>query len=344
MTKTVLLPEIAGVYATGVVQFFGRRHYAFASENRDGGLYLVDCETHGIRRIDGCNGGVMAVIEAAGENALITIEGFYPVFDSAAAKLVRYTAAMEDGDVAVAREVLARIPYVHRVAQLRGENGLYLAAGQLCRHKAHVEDWSTAGYMEIGQYHHEDSRPVVFETICDGIHKHHALWIKSVNGTDELYYGGTEGVFHSIHRGGTWCTERIISAEASDIVVEDLDGDGVDELVVIEGFHGSQCTVFKMRNGAWNRVLELPMDFGHVLWGGSFLGEPTLFRGSRAGEKQLVLNRFEAAGIGGIRVSKEVVIDVGQAPAQITVVEGESGAALIAANHGAGQAVLYNVE
>lgn len=338
------MPETAGVYATGVVQLFGRWYYAFASENRDGELYLVDCETHATRRIDGCSGGVMAVIAAVGEDSLITIEEFYPVFDSATAKLVRYTAAMDNGDIAVTREVLAQVPYIHRVAQLRGEYGVYLAAGRLCLHKTHIEDWSAAGTLEIGRYDGNNPQPVDFELLCEGIHKHHALWVKNVDGADELYYGGTEGVFHSFQRNGVWCTEQIFSAEVSDIVVEDLDGDGVDELAIIEGFHGNRCTVFKKHGGTWKRALELPMDFGHVLWGGAFPGGPALLRGSRSGKKQLVLNRFEAAGNGGIRMKEEIIIDEDQGPAQVTVVCGAAGASLIAANHGAGQAVLYKVE
>lgn len=341
VTREVLLEQVSGIYAAGAVTLNGRYYFAFASENRNGGLYLVDAETKEVWKVEGCSGGVMAIIDAEDEDSFICIEEFYPVFDSESACLVRYTVPSEDRCAKILREVIVEIPYVHRIAQICGSDGIYLAAGRLCKHKKYVEDWSTSGSMEIAKYDRRHSGPVEFKNIFDGIHKHHALWIRNVNGADELFYGGTEGVFRSFRKDAGWITEHIISVPTSDVVAEDLDGDGEEEIAVIEGFHGDQCTIFKKQNGAWERVLELPMKFGHVLWGGSFLGEPALIIGSRDGKKELVLCRFRHTLDGGMQIKEETVIDSGQAPAQIFIIGKETGTALIAANHGAGEAVIY---
>ncbi len=43
----------------------------------------------------------------------------------------------------------------------------------------------------------------------------------------------------------------------SDIEFWDLDGDGREELAVIEGFHGNNVAVFKEEMGSYVRALDL---------------------------------------------------------------------------------------
>ena len=127
------------------------------------------------------------------------------------------------------------------------------------------------------------------------------------------------------------------------MILSDLDGDGMDEIAIIEGFHGDKAVIFKQGAGGYERALELPLDFGHVLWGGSFLGEPGLITGSRGGGMQLSLYRFNPNREEENRLSvrSETVIDKGQAPAQIIVNEWKDSAEIIAANHGVAQLVRY---
>ena len=73
---------------------------------------------------------------AAQERAILCIEEFYPVFDSAGAKIVK--AELErtgKGWAASRRKTVAEVPYVHRIAQLTEEDGNFIAAGKLCKHK-----------------------------------------------------------------------------------------------------------------------------------------------------------------------------------------------------------------
>ncbi len=158
----------------------------------------------------------------------------------------------------------------------------------------------------------------------------------------EIFVGGTEGVFRVYPEDGTWKTEHLLDVPTSDIVFEDLDGDGEEELAVIEEFHGNRCAVFKRERGEWKRYLEFPMQFGHVLWGGNAGGTRALITGSRAGDRELVLRRLSSKE-GGLSVAEEIVIDKGQAPAQITVTEENGRTVILAANHGMGQAVLYRL-
>jgi len=341
--KKVLLDALPGLYAVGGVEVGGKLYYAASSENRQGEMFLVDSETDQVFPLPGSPGGVMSLVDAAGEDAMFSIEEFYPVFDSAQAKIVKIGLKREGDRVEVTRRVLTDAPYVHRISQLQEEDGTFLAAGILCRHKDFQDDWSQAGSMQIGRYS-PDADHVQLETVYEGVFKHHAMFVrKNQAGYDDLYFGGTEGCFRTVRRDGQWVTERILDVPTSDIVVWDLDGDGVDELAIIEQFHGDNAAVFRKTADGYVRQLDLPLTFGHVLWGGEFLGRPGLIAGSRGGDKSMYLYRLGRDGGGALTVEQKTELDAGQAAAQIVAVSGPDRARVVAANHGAGQLVRYDI-
>ena len=341
--KKVLIDQMPGLYAVGDVTLDGTLFYAAASENRGGRVCLVNSETLEVIELTGGLGGVMAVVDAKDENAMFFIEEFYPVFDSATAKVIKVEMEKAGETYRILRRTaLAEVPYVHRIAQLYEEDGLYIAAGKLCKSKTEPQDWSTSGTMDIGAYDPKTDE-VKFERVYDGVMKHHAMFLKkNARGYDDLYYGGTEGVFRTVRENGEWKTEHLLNVPTSDIVVYDLDGDEKDELIIIEEFHGDKAVVFKDTDKGYVRALEFPLKFGHVLWGGSFLGRPGVITGSRDGGKELILYRLLAGENNTVTVSEKTVIDEGQAPAQIMVREYGDRALILAANHGMAHMALYS--
>ncbi len=340
--KEQLIKNVPGLYAVGELRLEGERYYGAASENRDGKVFLIHADTGAVSELEGGRGGVMAVLEAEGEQAMLCIEEFYPVFDSATAKIVKVMLERRSGGWTVSgRKLVAKVPYVHRIAQLKEEDGVFIAAGKLCERKACSDDWSTAGSMEIGRYDPE-AGVTSFERVQDGIYKHHAMFVRRrEDGFDDLYYGGSEGAFLTTRENGAWVTKKLLSVPVSDLVCLDLDQDGKNEIAIIEEFHGDKAVLFKEKENGYERVLELPLNFGHVLWGGSFLGSPGLITGSRGGEKELILYRFASDTEKGLCVREKTVVDRGQAPAQITVYEAGENAVIAAANHGAAQLTRY---
>ncbi len=338
--REVLIDDMPGLYAVGNVYLSDGHYYVAASENRGGKVFLVNAGTRKAYPIEGGAGGVMAALDLKGEDAIFSVEEFYPVFDSRTAKIIKINLTKENDGFSAKRTRLADVPYVHRVAQIFEEDGVYLAAGRLCTNKEFKDDWSTSGPLEIAPYD-RDMTSLEFEQVYPGIFKHHAMFVKKNDrGFDDLYFGGTEGAFCARRVDGKWKVEQLLSVPTSDIVVADLDGDGEDEIAIIEEFHGNQTTVFKKSGSAFERALELPMEFGHVLWGGTFLGRPGMIVGCRGGEKKLTLYRLKNTPA-GLKVSEETVIDEGQAPAQIIVNESSGSAEIVAANHGMAQLVRY---
>jgi len=339
--KKVLAAGVPFIYAVSLIEADGRRYYAASSENRAGKAFLVDCETEEAFPLPDGPGGVMTFVKAAGESAMFSIEEFFPVFDSASAKIVK-TELHRSGDrIIAAKRVLAEAPYVHRIAQLREADGTYLAAGILCAHKERSDDWSAPGSLKIGRYQ-PDMERLSLDTVYEGVYKHHAMQVKrNAAGYDDLYFGGTEGCFRVTRQRGGWVTEKLLDVPTSDIVVFDLDGDGREELAIIEGFHGDNAAVFKEENGGYRRVLDLPASFGHVLWGGTLLGAPALIVGSRSEEKALILYRLRSGADNRMEAVRRTVLDQGQAPAQIWVQE-ETGT-IVTTNHDAGELARYSL-
>lgn len=338
----VLVEGVPGLYAVAAVTLDGKEYYMAASENHEGQVVLVEPQTGEVTSLRGGQGGVMAILDLKGENAVLFIEEFYPVFDSATAKVIKATLTFDKGGWQVTeRQVLAEIPYVHRISLLEEEDGLYLAAGKLCKHKENPDDWSTSGTVEVGKYE-PDSGHVAMKQIYDGVMKHHAMYVaKNEDGFDDLYFGGTEGVFRTRQKSGEWETEQLLNVPTSDIVCMDLDGDGEKELAIIEEFHGNKAVLFKRIQGRMERLIEIPLEFGHVLWGGSFLGEPALITGSRAGDKSLRKFTFKAGEDGRTKIRTQEILDEGQAPAQIFVTGDNQKTIVVAANHGVAKMTEY---
>ena len=94
-SKKKLIKDMPGLYAVAEITLDGKVFYAAASENRNGKVYIVEATTGKATEINGGLGGVMAILDIKEENAILFIEEFYPVFDSAAAKIVKVNLAFD---------------------------------------------------------------------------------------------------------------------------------------------------------------------------------------------------------------------------------------------------------
>ena len=87
--KTILADGIPFLYAAAQVMVDGRRYYVVSSENPGGKALLIDAETEECLLLPDGPGGVMTFIQAPGESAMLSIEEFYPVFNSASAMIIK---------------------------------------------------------------------------------------------------------------------------------------------------------------------------------------------------------------------------------------------------------------
>lgn len=332
-----VLVDLPMVYAVARLSVNARPYYMAASELENGKCYLVDCETFEPFLVWDAPGGVMNLIPVEEEDgAFLAIEQFYPIFRSEKARIVKGTLRLENGTLSCQKSRVCDLPFAHRIGLAGRPGRRSLVACTLCGGKAFQEDWSVPGGAYVGDAGGE------LKQVLGGLTKNHGLFIRNEAGRDTVLISAHEGVFALGKNDGGWTAEKLLDEETSDLCLEDLDEDGEEELIAIQGFHGDALSVYKRENGSFRRAAELPIAFGHVLWAGELCGRKGIVVGNRGGDKELAVYWTGPDGKGGIRFEREVV-DEGIGPAQISVCNRNGGTEILSANHGIGQLTLYRL-
>lgn len=334
--RKVHLADLEMVYAITAMEVDGKVYCLAASEKRQGACYLIDPESGKVHTVWDGPGGVMTLLPLEGEQAFLSIEEFYPVFASEQASIWKTELSMKEDGLAVKKERLCNLPFVHRIGMLKGTDGLYLVGASLCSGKDYVEDWSRPGGIYVGKY--EKGQPIELENIYLGLTKNHGMFLQErTDGSQRMLIGASEGIL-TVEHDGQWKTRLLPGGETSDLWTEDFDGDGREEIAVIQGFHGEHIRILKEQEEGFRVIGELPIHFGHVLWAGRILGELYVIGGSRSEDKALTLYRV----IPGEKPEFEaMVLDEGTGATQISVSIEEDHAVIFAANHGAGSIDMY---
>jgi len=302
--------DIPGIYAIGHVMVDGKRYYLASSENRGGKAIAW----HGSHTFDFSigDGGSMGLVSIPGTSSVLSIEDFFPVFDAAKSIVVRTDFKVQDGCLTAKRVQFNPLPYCHRITVVSEEDGLWIVCGILCQHKAFIDDWSTPGSIMVAKL---TEAPLSFIKIKDDIGKNHALYVRrNTQGYDDVFAGGSNGVFKCSYASGAWEVHKLIDNPTSEITIDDIDEDGCEEMVIVEGFHGNLVKIFRMQSGQYCEVYSMPIMFGHVLWSGRICGRMGLLVGERGGAKALTFYQF-AHGV----LAKICTIDEGIGPTQIFV-------------------------
>ena len=332
-------------YSVSAFTYEGEPCCLAASEGVDGEcLILTGQAVYKLR--GGLVGGCMNLVAVPEcENTFITIQRFYPVFKSEAAQVVLVRAGKPNPDGTVSCEVhkLCDLPFAHRIALIGEPGARMLVAGVLCRGKAFTDDWSQPGYVAAFPLNPQSATVGEMEMILPELHKNHGMAVGAQSGAYEMLVSGEEGVFSVARTNGAWQASCILPEETSDVCMIDLDGDGEDEMLSIQGFHGNAFNAFKRdEKGDWARIYTHPLAFGHVLWCGEIGRHVCALSGSRADRKELTLHVFFRAH-GHIEQEESTVLDAPCAPTQVTVQPTPDGAMIYAACTQTGEIVRYAV-
>ena len=340
-SKKILINDMPGLYAVATVTLGGEPYYAAASEQKNGLVAVVNCATDEVHWIEGGKGGVMGIMNSVKEDCLLSIEEFYPGFDAPHSRIVEIALENRDGKWCTAsRKELAEVPYLHRLAVIKESDGWYLAAGKLTTGKDFTDDWSRGGTLEMLAY--DGEQVTGRETVHEGLFKHHAMLTERRPEGDILYFGGTEGTYSAVRENGEWKITRLLDVPTSEIVFEDLDGDGERELAIVEQFHGDKLTIFKKwGEGEFERALEYPLKLGHVLWGGMFAGKMSLVSGSREGLRELTIRTFTTDADGRMTLASETTVEEGGGPSQVSVRDLGSGGEILVSNYALAQLAKF---
>lgn len=286
-------------------------------------------------------GGCMGFAMVPGRpDALFMITRFYPIFKSEQAGVHLYQAS--DGlNTPWAGQRIIDLPFVHRISVVGNGMDNYLVAASVCEGKDFQDDWSKPGAVYAAKIQDDLAGPWKLVPILEGIHQNHGMQVRSFQGKPCVYVAATEGVFRlAVPASGQseWQVTQLLDHKVSELYLADLDGDGQDEMAVIEPFHGNTMSVYKNVNNTWQKIYSAALAFGHGLWAGTFGESQVVFAGNRSGDANLACFRVTSSDPFAMEAS---VVDEGSGTTNLDVIQTKQGSALIASNPGHGEYAIY---
>lgn len=228
----------------------------------------------------------MSLIPVPGRvDLLVSVMGLFPPFIGQEAGVYRHQRQGESWEVTK----MLSLPFAHRCEILHKGGVNYLFTSTVSRNKREPSDWSRPGEVFLTILSHHPCEPVwEAERVFSDLFRNHGM-LKTVRAGEEvLCISGAEGIFTlSPGQASEVTIDRLFDREVSEFAFIDINGDGVDELVTIEPFHGDCLNVYRLSSGSWERIYDAPLSFGHGLSAGWLAGRPVIVAGSRRGEASL---------------------------------------------------------
>ena len=334
--ERIKLADLPMVYVMTDLCLGGRRYLAAASEARGGRALIMDPETGETADLWLGDTGCMNIVQIPGQERLLAIIRFYPVFDSRDAAVILLEPT-EKGYMHPwhVREV-ARVPFCHRIGVVESAKGLFLLACQVCGDKAFRDDWSVPGSLWTARIPEAgDESEWRLTRAYDGLFKNHGLTIE--NGS-QVSVSAENGVLRfdmaDYAEGDAMVPSHIRKTPTSDIG-RWQDESGTLE-AAIEPFHGNRGALYAMEGWEAKPLASWDIEFGHAVWIGRLCGKRAVILGSRAG-------REKALEIIPLDTGERLTLEAGAGPTQISVYEEGGAACILSANHEPGEVVLYKL-
>ncbi|MDR0900001.1 MAG: hypothetical protein LBM27_06585 [Lactobacillaceae bacterium] len=300
-----------GVYATSRIKTDSRDVIIAASEFDKGQAYAYDLDNE-FQRIPVWEqgGGTMSIVQIPGTNDFLATQHFIPTFAAEEAFVVK--ASWNGSEYSISK--VAQTPFLHRFDLIPfDENTDHFVGTTITTEKDSIEDWSRPGHIQVGTYNRKTNQFENLKNIGNPIHKNHGY--KSFHELGYSLITGVEGVYKLTYptTSTDWQLEKLFDEEVSDIYPLDVNGDGLDEYFIIQGFHGP---VLRLMDNQFNELFKKqdPTPFGHAGWGGVVEGQPVFVFGHRDGKKDLSVFTFENQN--GLVVHEEL-IESGAGPSNL---------------------------
>ncbi len=332
MNKKSIL-EIKSVYTANAFKIEGKTYVGAGSETTPA-VYVQDLATGESSLVDNCPGGVMSFVPVPGHPDLFySIQGLFPPFVGADAGVYMHRREENGWETVKAMD----LPFAHRCDILEKDGECYVFAASCSKFKENPADWSLSGELYVIPLDPETGLPGSPELVYNKIWRHHGMLKACIKGEETLLFSGAEGIFYMVLENGKWAAKQLFDHEVSEFSLIDLDGDGVDELVTIEPFHGNTLNVYKCTDGQWNKLFQDELWFGHGLSAGMFNGEPIFVVGNRRGP--LTLNMYRRLEDGSF--SRET-LEEEAGPTQTLVFTADDGTDyILSANQLKNEVALY---
>lgn len=337
-----VLDAMERCYAAGSLEVDGRLYAVLASEAIDGPCYAYTGDDFNEKEVIWENaGGTMSLLQIPGTNGeFIAVQRFFPGFKSEDAKLVWGKRDALGGWIV---KDLAPLPFIHRFDLFSVGDDVYILAATLCGSKKEREDWSDPGKVYAGRLPSAPEAGVDFVPILENLYKNHGYCRGNYHSREAGFVtceGGVYVIQPPLEKGGKWETRLLLDCPVSDAALCDLDGDGADELVTIEPFHGDHFLVRKKIGEHYETVYSHNKGvlFAHAVAGCTLRGKPSVVCGMRRGDGDIFILRRGGAGE---EWCCTVVVEHGAGTSNVAVVNQPDRDIIISANHSRNEAALY---
>lgn len=297
MQKKVLM-NVETVYTANAFELNNEAFVGAGSETTPE-VYFYELDGGKKELVADCPGGVMSFVPVPGkDNDFYSIMGLFPPFVGAEAGVFRHIKSEE----AWKTERVMHLPFAHRCDIINQDGKNYLFAASCSKFKENPLDWSKQGEVYLISLD-QDGNPGEPLKIMD-LGRNHGMIKKIQDGKETIFVSGEQGVFYFDNISPEGCDiHQIYDKEVSEFGLIDLDGDGQDELVAIEPFHGNALNFYKKVGDSWELKYTDALEFGHGLGCGQFNGEAIVTVGNRRGP--LTLCKYSAQNLDEGKVLKE---------------------------------------
>jgi hypothetical protein len=326
-------------YPLGVVVRNGKRCVVGATEDH-GPIVLAEPPFHGAVELVPGPGGCMALVaDSEHPDILFVIMGCFVGYKFQTGSIYRISPDQQ----AVAEKII-ELPFAHRIDFVNRGGTRFLIAATLAADKRDPADWSKPGTLYASHVPGAPGERWELTPVLEGIHRNHGLLTARLMGRRSVLVSGAEGLFAADLDSGTadWGFQQVLGQEVSEMAVSDIDGDGADELITIEPFHGNSLRVYRRAGSKWQLAWEAGLEYGHCLLAGMLNGVRSILVSNRAGNRDLLMFEFTApSGRGGNLDPKRQVVDHGAGAANMLVVSHDGTDRIFSTNQAAGEIVSY---
>ena len=336
MNNKKIVLEIESVYTANAFSV-GSDYYIGAGSETKPEVYLYDINTGNTSQVSGSPGGLMSFIPVPGKPDLfISIMGLFPPFIGGEAGLFMHRRL--NGDWQTWRAL--HLPFAHRCEILNRAGKNYLFAATVSTFKENPQDWSNPGELHLIEPDDTPEATWGSRVIDSGITKNHGMVRARIKGKETICISGKEGIFYlEQNPKKDWVLSPMFKGEVSEMTFIDLDGDGQDELVTIEPFHGETLNIYKNTGKKWELRISDSLSFGHGLSSGYIQQKPVIVVGNRSGS--LALESFTVRDLLKGKYER-LVIEKDAGPTQTQVFSVGDVDYILSANQRKNEVALYS--
>lgn len=337
-TKQVI-DHMERCYSVNRLNIDEKDYYIVASERIDGDSYMYPSDNSSEKQVVWKDkGGTMSIVPIPHKNdkELLAIQNFFPGFNAYDSNIVH----LEYSDGKWLQSEVFKLPYCHRFELVEWNGELYIVAATLCAWKNEREDWSSPGHLYVGKYNPKNREITNMKILISNLTQNHGMLKRSDEESEDVLVSTYEGVFrvYFSEENGAVEYEHILEEPSSETIVIDINQDGEDEFIIVEGFHGNTLAIYNKTGELLERI-ERNTNFLHSLWSGYINDIPVYICGGRRIDSDIYLGYFDTK----TQKYKEYLIDRDNGSANIHVKVEGNNMEILSANNSLAEIAVYTL-